>query len=82
MSAALMFAAASAKSAKTESSETRVLRDPRIQEGWDLAKEFTAYSLTNRALLPLLRQVKDGADCFIYPKSGNSGRPVSSCGAF
>lgn len=69
MSAALKFACASAKSAKTETSETRVLRDPHIQEGWDLAKEFTAYSLMNRALLPLLRQMKDGADSFIYPKS-------------
>lgn len=66
MSAALKFASANTS---TVSEETRPARDPRIQAGWDLAKEFTAAHLTVNTLGPLLRQLKDSSDKYLYPKS-------------
>ncbi len=70
MSAALKFASANTSvKSSTVSEETRPVRDPRIQAGWDLAKEFTAAQLTVNTLTPLLRQVKHNSDRFFYPKS-------------
>ena len=69
MSAALKFASTKNSAKTTVSEETRPARDPRIQGGWDLAKEFTAAQLTVNSLTPLLRQVKDNSDRFVYPKS-------------
>ncbi len=70
MSAALKFASVPSTVAPSVSiEETAPVRDPKIQAGWDLAKEFTAAQLVMNALPSLLRQAKDNCNCFIYPNN-------------
>jgi len=70
MSAALKFASVPSTVAPSVSiKETCPVRDPKIQAGWDLAKEFTAAQLVTNALVQLLRQAKDNSNCFIHPNN-------------